>query len=204
VDSYEEAGKYVDVDIDYIYTHPQFNPANLHNDPALIRLKKPGVNFQYHINNVCLPEAGQYFYGQTRCYATGWGKDAFDGGAYQVTMKKVDLPLVPKGECQNRLRKSRLGRYFRLHDSFLCAGGEVGKDACEGDGGGPLVCQDPATGNYVVAGITAWGIGCSSELPGVYVDVQYFRKWIDNTIAESHKVRPAEGQQQTGGSYGRK
>ena len=30
---------------------------------------------------------------------------------------------------------------FRLHSSFLCAGGIPGKDTCKGDGGSPLVCE---------------------------------------------------------------
>ncbi|KAK4298109.1 hypothetical protein Pmani_029522 [Petrolisthes manimaculis] len=203
VDSYDEPGQYEDVLIHSIIVHELYNHAakNLFNDIALLKLTAP-VNFQYHINTVCVPNPDQVFYGATRCYATGWGKDAFDGGRYQVTMKKVDLPLVPRDQCQHDLRNTRLGRFFKLHESFLCAGGEAGKDACEGDGGGPLVCQDPATGNYVVTGITAWGIGCGQQnIPGVYVDVQYFRGWMDSQIFG------AGGPQQQGAggiSYGKK
>ncbi|KAK4298110.1 hypothetical protein Pmani_029523 [Petrolisthes manimaculis] len=203
VDSYDEPGQYEDVYIHSIIVHELYNHAakNLFNDIALLKLTAP-VNFQYHINTVCVPNQGQVFYGATRCYATGWGKDAFDGGRYQVTMKKVDLPLVPRDQCQYDLRKTRLGRFFKLHESFLCAGGEAGKDACEGDGGGPLVCQDPATGNYVVTGITAWGIGCAEQnIPGVYVDVQYFREWMDGKI---FGTGDQQQQQQGGGNYGRK
>ena len=56
-------------------------------------------------------------------------------------MKEVSLPVLENSDCQTKLRKTpNLGRFFRLHKSFLCAGGEEGIDACKGDGGSPLVC----------------------------------------------------------------
>lgn len=49
---------------------------------------------------------------------------------YQTILKKVELPIVPNDECQKRLRNTRLGTYFELDNSFICAGGEKGVDAC--------------------------------------------------------------------------
>ncbi|XP_042229160.1 uncharacterized protein LOC121871091 isoform X2 [Homarus americanus] len=183
VDRYDEKLNYFDTLVKYIEIHPLFNPKNLHNDIALIELTEP-IKYQYHINTICLPNLGQIAPHGTRCYATGWGKDAFDGGQYQVILKKVEVPTVDQAKCQHLLRGTRLGSFFILDKSFMCAGGEENKDACEGDGGGPLACQDPVTGTYYIAGITAWGIGCGQkDVPGVYVDVQFFREWIDGIIA---------------------
>merc|ERR1711953_1115133 len=30
-----------------------------------------------------------------------------------------------------------------------------------------------------VVGLVSWGIGCASDLPGVYVDIAHYRDWIN-------------------------
>lgn len=66
-----------------------------------------------------------------RCLVSGWGKDAFTG-TLQSIIKEVEVPIVPNNICQNLLRNtSRLGSTFVLNPtSFICAGGDVGRDAC--------------------------------------------------------------------------
>lgn len=53
----------------------------------------------------------------------------FFQGEMQNVLKKITMPIVPKEDCQKALRDTRLGKYFLLHDSFMCAGGE-GVDTC--------------------------------------------------------------------------
>ncbi|CAL4201714.1 unnamed protein product, partial [Meganyctiphanes norvegica] len=198
VNTFDEPKPYLDVDVSAISIHPQFNPQNVHNDIAVLQLVQP-VEFQYHINSICLPSLGQTFWGQ-RCIATGWGKDSFTGN-YQHIMKKVELPTVEHQQCQSYLRKTRLGQYFQLDDSFMCAGGEENKDACKGDGGGPLACQDPATGRYVLTGITAFGIGCGNkDVPGVYADVQALLPFVQSVL-NPQQQEPIKGG--TGSGYGK-
>ena len=163
--------------------HPKFQPGPLFNDIALLFLETP-VDVAPHIGVVCLPPP-DLIVNDSRCFTTGWGKNNFGKeDMYQVILKKVDLPVVPSDTCQEYLRNTRLGKYFNLDESFVCAGGEEGKDACTGDGGSPLVC--PIEGypeKYVQVGIVAWGIGCGHlMIPGVYVNVNLFRRWIDEEL----------------------
>ena len=51
-----------------------------------------------------------------RCYVSGWGKDTFgEGGNYQHLLKEVDLPVLDRRDCENKLRRTRLGPDFVLH-----------------------------------------------------------------------------------------
>ena len=63
---------------------------------------------------------------------------------YANILKQVGLPLLKNQECQNLLRENtRLGPFFELDESFLCAGGQKDVDTCKGDGGSPLTCEQP-------------------------------------------------------------
>jgi len=164
--------------------HPEFDGRNLQNDFAVLFTSEDFV-LASHIDTVCLPQADELFDGTT-CFATGWGKDKFgSAGQYQVVLKEIDLPVVNNYECQDKLRQTRLGQKYKLHDSFICAGGVNGKDTCKGDGGSPLVCPskyDPDT--YVQAGMVAWGIGCGEDgTPGVYASVSKALCWIDYAMS---------------------
>lgn len=172
-----------DRSVENIVVHENYHAGALYNDIALLILKTP-FDITPNVDVVCLPEQGTNV-DQTHCFASGWGKDVFGKeGTYQVILKKVDLPVVPRETCINALHKTRLGPYFKLHESFICAGGEENKDTCKGDGGSPLVCPIPHSERYHQAGIVAWGIGCGEDnTPGVYVNVALFRNWIDEQMA---------------------
>ncbi|XP_034235063.1 phenoloxidase-activating factor 2-like [Thrips palmi] len=188
----EEAFKHQDRDVDYVITHPDYKPLSLHNDVGLLVLREP-VKVGYHIGTICMPEQDQSF-DYKNCLVSGWGKDVFGkDGVYQNILRRIDdLPVVPHSQCQDKLRRTRLGPYFRLNGSFMCAGGVRGKDACTGDGGSPLVCpinDNDDDSRYVYAGIVSWGVGCGEEdVPGVYVNVALFRSWIEESLS-THNVQ---------------
>lgn len=166
-----------------ITIHNNYNNRVLFNDLALIRVSED-FNLASHISPICAGFVNQIYadpnsYNPSQCLATGWGKNAFREGNYQTTLKRVDLALIPREECQNRLRQTRLGQYFTLDTSFICAGGQPGFDTCQGDGGGPLVCVSRDNPNrYIQVGIVSWGIGCASNVPGVYASLEANRDWL--------------------------
>ena len=178
----DEFYPYVERFVSEIIIHPDFTPGNLNNDIAIIRFDTPVDLSSPHIAPACMPDTYENFVGQ-RCWVTGWGKNAFGHvGEYQSVLKEVDLPVMSNGECEHSLRNTRLGPYYQLFPGFVCAGGERGKDACEGDGGSPLVCE--VNGGWKVAGLVSWGIGCGTAgVPGVYANVAYYRPWIDTIVS---------------------
>merc|ERR1712107_876301 len=133
-----------------ILKHPKFSEKRLSNNIAILTVEKDIDLSLSTVNTACLPSCDNQFDYRftngtgTRCWVAGWGKDG-ETGQFQFIPRKVDLPLYDNGRCENALKKAMderrkgLGSRFSLSPSELCAGGEVGKDACTGDGGSPGV-----------------------------------------------------------------
>ncbi|XP_035703658.1 phenoloxidase-activating factor 2 isoform X2 [Folsomia candida] len=184
----DEPYPYQDRKVKEVIIHNQLLRKSLYNDIALLVLEKE-VKLTANVDTLCLPPKSltpKDFDGQV-CLSSGWGKNSFGvEGRYQEIMKKTEIPIVPREDCQSALRKTRLRDKFLLHESFICAGGIPGKDTCVGDGGSPLFCKDLNSQNYVQVGIVSWGIGCNSETPAVYVNVLNFIPWILEKMKKRH------------------
>lgn len=200
-----------------VSVHQHFNASrySLHNDVALLFLDAPVQLSAGGVRSVCLAPSAVHTFDRRRCVVSGWGAPATATttasvgrrvGAQRVqrerereqrrtrTLKKIVVPVVGRTVCERSLRTTRLGRRYRLHRSFMCAGGEPGRDACTGDGGSPLMCavqSSLAAGGvrYVQAGIVALGIGCGTGVPGVYVNVAEMRAWIDEQMLANGYAR---------------
>lgn len=182
----EEAYSHQEKNVKKIIKHEEYFRLRAHYDFALIILEKPfDLDNAPHIGVACLerslPPPG------TQCYSMGWGEDFKTGShKYAEILKKVPLPLVDGNECQNKYRNSKLGRNYNLHKSHTCAGGEPNTDTCLGDGGSSLVCPIPDKLNvrYSVVGLVVYGLGCGTDLPGVYAKVPEVYDWVQTKMVE--------------------
>nr|XP_020444181.1 tryptase alpha/beta-1-like [Monopterus albus] len=165
-----------------IINHPNFNPATLDNDIALVRLSSP-VNFTTHVLPICLAASDSTFYNGTDAWVTGWG-NVGSGVAPPVPydLREVDVPVVGNRQCNCDYGVGT------ITDNMMCAGSPAGgKGTCQilslkGDGGGPLVSKQG--GRWIQGGIVSFGIGCSlPNFPGVYTRVSQYQSWISSQVS---------------------
>lgn len=181
--------------INAVHIHPNFNAKRLYNDMALLSVNEP-FHYESHVNSICAPLVNTPYaalnsYRPQNCWSTGWGKNSFTDANIQHKLKKVELPIVKREECQQKLRTTKLGKNFNLDGSFLCAGGQKGFDSCKGDGGGPLFCASRTNDKkFIQVGIVSWGVGCGNEIPGVYASLEANSEWLSTEINTMSVFRP--------------
>ncbi|XP_055525708.1 CLIP domain-containing serine protease B4-like [Wyeomyia smithii] len=141
-------------------------------DIAVIRLAER-VNFTEKVRPVCLPTSDRYNY--TELYFHVCKKERSELNRANTTSKLVAVTSLAQTDCHILFQRHKA----ELGTKEFCAWDETG-DNCTGDLGGPLMTK--LSGRYHVVGLNSYALAKSkidSEgLPGVYVRVGSFLRWI--------------------------
>ncbi|XP_023406363.2 ovochymase-2 [Loxodonta africana] len=187
--------------IETIIIHPYFTTKKpMDYDIALVKMAGT-FHFGQFVGPLCLPEPGERFEAGFICTAAGWGR-LTEGGLLSQVLQEVNLPILTQEECTMALltlKKPISGQ------TFLCTGfPDGGRDACQGDSGGSLMCQNKK-GTWTLAGVTSWGLGCGrgwrnnvekndQGSPGIFTDLSKVLPWIHGHIRTGNKAS-TEGQE---------
>ncbi|KAM6117873.1 chymotrypsin-like protease CTRL-1 [Pterocles gutturalis] len=160
--------------VDRVVTNPSWDPFNINNDIALLRLSSP-AQLGPRVSPVCLAPASLALPNGLQCVTTGWGRSNPNSPEFPVQLQQVTLPFVSATQC-----KQYWGNM--ITSSMVCAGA-AGAAACQCDSGGPLVYQNRDV--WTLIGVVSWGSGhCNVHMPDVYASISQFRNWIDSVVAQ--------------------
>lgn len=157
-----------------IIRHPQFNTTY---DVALLKLTAPSSLVPARVAD--LSERSTWNPG-VKATTLGWGQTTFLVGSSPDQLQEVEVPIVSDGDCA-----LTMGPFGFNPNTEVCAGEiQGGRDACNGDSGGPLLVPDQ-WGRLMIVGVTSWGNGCGFPLQyGVYARAAdtTLKSWIDGKL----------------------
>lgn len=151
-----------------ISIHPRYNGfTSLTYDAAVLTLKRPVRNIApirpAGIAQNRLEKPGRL------ARVAGWGNtikqppNGNNGGNYPDRMREARVPIVSDARARDVYGPRYVG-------ALMVAAGRGGKDACDGDSGGPMFAT--LAGKRYQIGITSFGRGCGARgNPGAYTEV---------------------------------
>lgn len=167
--------------VEKILMHPDYVKRTNENDIALLKLSQ-AIDYNCRVRPICLPMGPQHLLIGEKCWIAGWGMTLGHGN--DDIVNEVMVPIINPILCKS---SDFYGRRFHP-DVMVCAGyRNGGKDACNGDSGGPLICQ--RNGVWTLSGITSWGLGCGQpQQPGVYTMVGHYATWLHKTMKAHNDI----------------
>eukprot|EP00092_Neocalanus_flemingeri_P004210 GFUD01004528.1.p1 GENE.GFUD01004528.1~~GFUD01004528.1.p1 ORF type:complete len:436 (+),score=96.74 GFUD01004528.1:799-2106(+) len=166
--------------------HEKYNSSTFENDIALVEFETE-VTFKKGIQPVCLPsktpELLQENLVSKGVYIAGWGATNFKGPTSNLLLQGI-INVVSNQECKERFSQFN---NVEIGDTKICARDLNDRiDACQGDGGGPMVYLKKASDKkfrYHLIGVVSFGYQCAVKgFPGVYTRVTEYDQWIRDTV----------------------
>nr|ACJ22641.1 S1 type peptidase [Hapalochlaena maculosa] len=140
------------------------------NDIAVLELVSP-VPTGRCIAPIEVPKKGDTFH--KRCVTAGWGKTA-ENGIYPTQMRRTNIDIIRNDKCQTYSPGTTVEQHICVGDLL-----KNGKNICNGDSGGGLICRRTYDNKYVVAGVASYGFDCDEGF-GVFTNTGTFRDFIDD------------------------
>ncbi|XP_020852819.1 granzyme A [Phascolarctos cinereus] len=157
--------------------YPCYDQTTHEGDLKLLQLNGK-VKITKAVRLLKLPQSGKDIKPGTACQVAGWGKTVNRSNKPSDTLREVNVTVIDRKICND---EDHYNLKPFIGPNMICAGDiNGGKDSCDGDSGGPLICQGSFTG------ITSFGLPGKCGVPqgpGVYtlLSVKYLN-WIKNTI----------------------
>lgn len=157
--------------------YPCYDPSTKENDIMLIKLQGR-AKLNKAVKLISLPTSDDDPKPGTICTAAGWGTIANNPYKLPTALMEVNITVIKREICNNKYHYN--GKPV-ITENMICAGAKNGgKDSCNGDSGGPLIC------NKKLRGITSFGKSkrCGkADSPGVYTRLaERYLEWIRKTI----------------------
>ncbi|CAG5097290.1 Oidioi.mRNA.OKI2018_I69.XSR.g15009.t2.cds [Oikopleura dioica] len=163
------------VGVSQIYTD-SYKPSTVENDIAILELDSEITSSRDPYSEILPIGIGNPPQGAS-CYTAGWGLTS-NGGSASSGLRRVELNLWSTSQCVMVWGVGISG------SKQICAlgdrlSGDLYKDSCAGDSGGPLYCR--YNGQTSLYGIVSYGPQeCGTEgVPGVYTRPSFYKSGIE-------------------------
>ncbi|XP_035266743.1 granzyme B-like isoform X1 [Anguilla anguilla] len=151
------------------YKHQINQKSKFDFDIMLLKLQR-NATINKNVKVIPLPKKGETVPENTKCLMSGWGRKKPDGPA-QDFLQEVVLSVLSNKNCKKVWQENFVG------NRMMCTRYD-GKGICEGDSGGPLICNNKPHG---IASFMS--TPCNEAYPNVYMKVSYFIPWIEETMS---------------------
>jgi len=176
-DSYRPEGTQQKVGAKRVIIHPDYQTHFV--DIALIELSTPFI-LNDRVAKVCMPQQGVYpaAGNGSKCFIAGWGHTSYPGSTARY-LQQAELPVVqsPHKGCHYNEEVVCVGKGFTNQPD-----GSQQPNACRGDSGGPLMCQQ-SNGSWTVEGVGSY-VYTYCKYYTAYAPVNKYLPWIKQYVRD--------------------